>query len=75
MSEIISTIFELSINVFQGFINVYFCHGFLGSRFKPPEGKKHTNLEMVLYVTASLLMALLITMINLYYEVFNTVET
>ena len=75
MSEIISTVFELSINVFQGFIFVYFCHGFLGSRFKPPEGKKHTNLEMVLYVTASLLMALLITMINLYYEVFNTVET
>ena len=75
MNEIISTVFELSVNVFQGFIFVYFCHGFLGSRFKPPEGKKHTSLEIALYVTASLLMALLITMINLYYEVFNTVET
>ena len=75
MNEIISTVFELSVNVFQGFIYVYFCHGFLGSRFKPPEGKKRTSLEIALYVTASLLMALLITMINLYYEVFNTVET
>lgn len=60
-------LFELLVNVFQGFIFMFFCYKFLGSKF---EGKK----GIICLAAASAAEVLAITSVNYFYQVFNGLE-
>lgn len=60
-------LFELAVNVFQGFIFMFFCYKFLGSKF---EGKK----GIICLAAASAAETIAITSVNYFYQVFNGLE-
>ena len=55
-------VFELAVNVFQGFIFMFFCYKFLGSKF---EDKK----SLTCLAVASGAEIIAITSVNYFYEV------
>lgn len=66
-NTVLWTLFELVVNVFQGFVFVFFCYKFLGSKFE----KKKTIICLAGF---SLLEFLAITVQNYIYGVFNGLE-
>lgn len=60
-------VFELAVNVFQGFIFMFFCYKFLGSKFEDKKG-------LTCLAVASGAEIIAITSVNYFYEVFNGLE-
>lgn len=67
MDNFWSNLFELAVNVFQGFIFMYFCYKFLGGRFD----KKKNRICLLSFSLAEILV---MTLQNYYFVVFNGVE-
>lgn len=67
MDNVWSNLFELSINVFQGFIFMFFCYKFLGGKF---DKKKN----MIYLLAFSCVEFLIIALQNYYFVVFNGLE-